>query len=106
MPPLALSRELVIVGGMIEAERNPGRFGSLPGIDSNASGGPVAVRRGGLEHPRRSPSTPRRSHRQERKIEELGVEMEKLRKLLSHFVNGHRSEKRILTGPDQQLAAV
>ena len=28
--------------------------------------------------------------------------MEKIRKLLSHFVNGHRSEKRILTGPDQQ----
>ena len=27
--------------------------------------------------------------------------MEKLRKLLSHFVNGQRSEKRILTGPDQ-----
>ena len=38
---------------------------------------------------------------QEQKIEELAVEMEKLRKLLSHFVNGHRSEKRILTGPDQ-----
>jgi len=39
---------------------------------------------------------------QERKIEELGVELEKIRKLLSHFVNGHRSEKRVLTGPDQQ----
>jgi hypothetical protein len=39
---------------------------------------------------------------QERKIEELSVEMEKIRKLLSHFVNGHRSEKRVLTGPDQQ----
>ncbi|HEY1654271.1 MAG TPA: transposase [Candidatus Tumulicola sp.] len=38
---------------------------------------------------------------QARQIEELGLEMEKLRKLLSHFVNGHRSEKRILTGPDQ-----
>lgn len=38
---------------------------------------------------------------QARMIEELGLEMEKLRKLLSHFVNGHRSEKRILTGPDQ-----
>jgi len=34
-------------------------------------------------------------------IAELSLEMEKLRKLLSHFVNGHRSEKRILTGPDQ-----
>ena len=38
---------------------------------------------------------------QEQKIEQLGVEMEKLRKLLSHFVNGQRSEKRILSGPDQ-----
>ena len=35
-------------------------------------------------------------------IEELGLEAEKLRKLLSYFVNGHRSEKRIITGPDQQ----
>ncbi len=39
---------------------------------------------------------------QDKKIEELSLEMEKLRKLLSHFVNGHRSEKRILTSPDQQ----
>jgi hypothetical protein len=38
---------------------------------------------------------------QERTIEELGLEMEKLRKLLSHFINGHRSEKRIVTGPNQ-----
>ena len=35
-------------------------------------------------------------------LAEQGLEMEKLRKLLSHFVNGHRSEKRISTGPDQQ----
>ena len=35
-------------------------------------------------------------------VAEQAVEMEKLRKLLSHFVNGHRSEKRIVTGPDQQ----
>jgi len=35
-------------------------------------------------------------------VSEQAVEMEKLRKLLSHFVNGHRSEKRILTGSDQQ----
>ena len=34
-------------------------------------------------------------------IAELCLEMEKLRKLLSHFINGHRSERRILTGPDQ-----
>jgi len=37
-----------------------------------------------------------------RMIEEQGLEMEKLRKLLSQFVNGHRSEKRIITGPDQE----
>jgi transposase len=40
---------------------------------------------------------------QERKLEELTVEMEKLRKLLSHFVNGHRSEKRILPAENQSL---
>jgi transposase len=38
---------------------------------------------------------------QARKIEELSVEMEKLRKLLSHFVNGHRSEKRVLPAANQ-----
>jgi len=34
-------------------------------------------------------------------IEEQSLEMEKLRKLLSQLVNGQRSEKRILSGPDQ-----
>ena len=38
---------------------------------------------------------------QTEKIEELSIEMEKLRKLLSHFVNGHRSEKRIFPAADQ-----
>jgi transposase len=38
---------------------------------------------------------------QNRKIEELTTEMEKLRKLLSQFVNGHRSEKRILAAEGQ-----
>ena len=38
---------------------------------------------------------------QDKKIEELSLEMEKLRKLLSHFINGQRSEKRIITGPNQ-----
>ena len=38
---------------------------------------------------------------QTQKIEELTTEMEKLRKLLSQFVNGHRSEKRILPAADQ-----
>lgn len=35
--------------------------------------------------------------------EELTSEIEKLRKLLSYFVNGHRSEKRILPTPNQEL---
>jgi transposase len=38
---------------------------------------------------------------QAQKLEELAVEMEKLRKLLSYFVNGHRSEKRILPAAEQ-----
>ena len=36
-------------------------------------------------------------------IEELATEMEKMRKLLSHFINGHRSEKRILPAENQAL---
>jgi transposase len=40
---------------------------------------------------------------QTQKLDELAVEMEKLRKLLSYFVNGHRSEKRILPAPNQTL---
>jgi hypothetical protein len=40
---------------------------------------------------------------QAQKFEELAIEMEKLRKLRSHFVNGHRSEKRILPAPNQNL---
>ena len=35
--------------------------------------------------------------------EELAAEHEKLRKLLHHFVNGSRSEKRILASPGQGL---
>lgn len=38
---------------------------------------------------------------QNEKLEALATEMEKLRKLLSHFVNGHRSEKRILPAESQ-----
>jgi hypothetical protein len=38
---------------------------------------------------------------QAQQFEELRVEMEKLRKLLSHFLNGHRSEKRILPAAEQ-----
>jgi transposase len=40
---------------------------------------------------------------QTRKVEELTAEMEKLRKLLSRFINGHRSEKRILPAENQSL---
>jgi transposase len=36
-------------------------------------------------------------------IQTLETEMEKLRKLLTHFVNGHRSEKKILPSPNQAL---
>jgi transposase len=36
-------------------------------------------------------------------IEALGLEIEKLRKLLSHLVSGQRSEKRILSSPNQSL---
>lgn len=37
------------------------------------------------------------------KLEELTTEMEKLRKLLSQFLNGHRSEKRVLPAENQAL---
>jgi len=37
------------------------------------------------------------------KVEELTAEMEKLRNLLSRFINGHRSEKRILPAENQSL---
>jgi transposase len=40
---------------------------------------------------------------QAQKLEELTTEMEKLRKLLSHFMNGQRSEKRILPAENQSL---
>jgi transposase len=40
---------------------------------------------------------------QQKQIEELQVEQEKLRKLLSQLLNGNRSEKRVFSGPDQIL---
>ena len=40
---------------------------------------------------------------QSSQLEALSIEMEKLRKLLSHFVNGSRSEKRILASAGQEL---
>ena len=39
----------------------------------------------------------------QKQFEQLGLEAEKIRKLLSHFVNGGRSEKRILPDPKQAL---
>ncbi len=46
-----------------------------------------------------------RKHRVAKQSSEwkLAAEMEKLRKLLHHFVNGSRSEKRILDSPGQGL---
>lgn len=38
---------------------------------------------------------------QGQKLEELSGELEKLRKLLSHFVNGHRSERRVIPASEQ-----
>jgi transposase len=38
---------------------------------------------------------------QARQVEELGLELEKLRKLLNHFIHGQRSEKRILSPAHQ-----
>ena len=40
---------------------------------------------------------------QAKTIDALQVETEKLRKLLSHFVNGNRSEKRIIPSPGQSV---
>lgn len=40
---------------------------------------------------------------QAKKIEEITTEMEKLRKLLSYQINGHRSEKRIIPAENQTL---
>jgi transposase len=40
---------------------------------------------------------------QQKQIDELQLEQEKLRKLLAQMLNGNRSEKRIFSGPDQGL---
>ena len=87
--PLALSRDLVIVGGMIEPSEIPHDLAACQAV----------IRQQAALQSQQAATIAS----QQRKIEEFGVEMEKLRKLLSHFVNGHRSEKRILTGPDQAL---
>ena len=40
---------------------------------------------------------------QQKMIDDLQLEQEKLRKLLAQMLNGNRSEKRIFSGPDQRL---
>jgi len=40
---------------------------------------------------------------QQKMIDDLQLEQEKLRKLLAQMLNGNRSEKRIFSGPDQKL---
>jgi transposase len=40
---------------------------------------------------------------QQKMIDDLQLEQEKLRKLLAQLLNGNRSEKRIFSGPDQRL---
>ena len=39
---------------------------------------------------------------QQKMIDDLQLEQEKLRKLLAQMINGNRSEKRIFSGPDQE----
>ena len=78
--PLAHFPDLVIVGGMSEPSEIPHDVEACRALN-RAQAATIAA--------------------QDKKIEELGLEMEKLRKLLSHFINGQRSEKRIVTGPSQ-----
>ena len=85
--PLTLFRNFVIVCGMLEPSDVPH---DLPACQAFIRAQVATIG----EHVATIAS-------QEQKIAELGREMEKLCKLLNHFVNGHRSEKRILSGPDQ-----
>ena len=78
--PLAHFRNVVIVGGMSEPSEIPDDVAACRALIQTQAATIAS---------------------QDKKIEELGLEMEKLRKLLSHFINGHRSEKRIITGPNQ-----
>jgi hypothetical protein len=89
--PLALFVNLVIVGNMSEPHDIPN---DLPGSQAlnRAQAATISQQAALLAT-------------QGRMIEELGSEMAKLRKLLSQFINGHRSEKRIITGPDQNWLA-
>jgi len=84
---LAHFRDLVIVGGMSEPSEIPH---DLEGCQAF-----IRTQAATISQQATLLAT------QGRTIEELGLEMEKLRKLLSHFINGHRSEKRMITGPNQ-----
>jgi len=86
---LALFDDLVIISHMIEAHEIP--------HDLQACQALLRVQAASLTQQSATITS------QTQKIEELTSEMEKLRKLLSQFVNGHRSEKRILPAVDQAL---
>jgi hypothetical protein len=85
--PLALFDDLVIISRMIELHEIPN--------DLDACQALLRVQAASLTQQSATIAS------QTQKIEELTTEMEKLRKLLSHFINGHRSEKRILPAADQ-----
>jgi len=91
---LALSGDLVIISPMIELHDIPN--------DLDACQALLRVQAASLvEHDATIVSQSATITSQTEKIEELATEMEKLRKLLSQFVNGHRSEKRIFPAADQ-----
>jgi transposase len=85
--PLALFHDVVIVGSMSEPSEIPHDLAGSQALN-RAQAATISQQATLLAT-------------QGRTIEELGLEMEKLRKLLSHFINGHRSEKRMITGPNQ-----
>jgi transposase len=87
LSPLAHFRDFVIVGGMREPSEIPHDVEACQALN-RAQAATISQQAMLLAT-------------QGRTIEELGLEMEKLRKLLSHFINGHRSEKRMITGPNQ-----
>jgi hypothetical protein len=85
--PLAHFRDFVIVGGMGEPSELPHDLAGSQALN-RAQAATISQQAALLAT-------------QGRTIEELGLEMDKLRKLLSHYINGHRSEKRMITGPNQ-----
>jgi len=87
--PLALSEDLAIIHSMIEPQEVPN--------DLDACQALLRIQAASLSQQSATIAS------QTQKIEELTNEMEKLRRLLSQFVNGHRSEKRILSAESQSL---